>query len=212
MESKWDRNMGCVLRPISSVLQSNSLYLQCDYSSDYIPVARSTTPSAGSLSFPLVPKMSQSLSPEITGSQYLCGCLSRMLQRRNKRNQRLPLVFITANITSIVFAIAFFVLKQPQPALFLSVITLGVYITLFVIFSAVQRATIQQVGHNYAYNFTSDICIFCNVFPIYVFTIITCTICIFLGFTLTLVYGIVHVDSYTHQRFHKAPQRAGDTS
>ena len=40
------------------------------------------------LPLPLVPEMSHSLSPEITGSQCLCGCLSRMLQRRNRRDSR----------------------------------------------------------------------------------------------------------------------------
>ena len=89
----------------------------------------------------------------------------------------------------------FLVLKQPQPALFLSVITLGVYITLFVI---------SQPYKELLYN-KSDIIMLMTLllifvssvtfvpFPRNIFTIITCTICIFLGFTLTLVYGIVWI-------------------
>ena len=84
----------------------------------------------------------------------------------------------------------FSVLKQPQPASILSAITLGVYITLFVI---------SQPYKELLYN-KSDITMLVTLFLIVVifvpnnsniFTFLPCIVCIFLGFTLTLVYGIV---------------------
>ena len=83
------------------------------------------------LPLPLVPEMSHSLSPEITGSQCLCGCLSRMLQRWNRRESRLPL-FCSSSAVSSTF-LNFICAKNILTSLFLFSVVLGTYITLFVI-------------------------------------------------------------------------------
>ena len=89
----------------------------------------------------------------------------------------------------------FCVIKQPQPALFFSALILGVYITLFVI---------SQPYKELLYN-KSDIimlmtlhliavsCLISVPYNTNVFIILPCIVCIFLGYTFILVYGIVWI-------------------
>ena len=90
----------------------------------------------------------------------------------------------------------FCVLKQPQPALVFSAITLGVYITLFVISQPykellynksdiIMLMTLLLIAVSFVISYNNTV--------ITLISFLTCIICIFLGFTFMLVYGIVWI-------------------
>ena len=93
----------------------------------------------------------------------------------------------------LIMVLAFITFKQPVPCLFFSAIVLGVYITLFVI-----ARPYKELVYN-----KSDIpmlMVLLLVIVSYVISLLTdfnslllSVICTFLGFTLTLVYGIVWI-------------------
>ena len=98
----------------------------------------SSTPTSGSRDVSLV-------SPEITGSQCLCGCLSRMLQRWNRWDSRLPLLCSSSAVASTLLnVIIFFITKNILTSLFLLSMVLGTYITLFVIAKPYREVTYNK--------------------------------------------------------------------
>ena len=90
--------------------------------------------------------MSQSLSPEITGSQCLCGCLSRMLQRRNRWNSRLPLLCSSSAVASTPLNGLLFSCKEYFNIYFSFFYGFrhNLYITLFVIAKPYRVATYNR--------------------------------------------------------------------